>query len=117
MITEQQVTGAVARDLREKAGLPQRSFWEPLGVHQSRGCQYESGASSIPKPVRILLVARYVTGLHIDASTPDGVAKISRLSSIQANHAEAKASAKAMRSTFHQAAQRLQSIADALQSI
>ena len=108
-LTEPEITGAVARELREKAGLPQTTFWKPLGVHQSSGCKYESGVSLIPKPVRILLVARYVAGLTIDAGTEDGVAELCRLVSSQSKQADAKAIARA--------AQRLQAAADALQTI
>ena len=116
-LTESDIIGAVARELREKSGLPQTAFWKPLGVHQSSGCQYESGVTPIPKPVRILLVARYVAGLTIDAGTADGVAELCRLVSSQSKQADAKAIAKSMRDTIARAAQRLQAAADALQTI
>ena len=116
-LTEPDITGAVARELREKTGLSQRAFWEPLGVHQSSGCQYESSASAIPKPVRILLVARYVAGLDIDASTHQGVASLTNLAPIQSNPADVKALARTMCTTLTTAAQGLQAAADALQTI
>ena len=40
--------------IRQKRGMNQSQFWQPLGVTQSGGSRYESGRN-IPKPVRLLL--------------------------------------------------------------
>lgn len=44
--------------LRKRLGLNQQQFWNPVGVTQSGGSRYESGRV-IPKPVKMLLDARY----------------------------------------------------------
>ena len=47
-----------ARVMREKAGVNQSGFWNPVGVTQSGGSRYESGRT-ISTPVRLLLALRY----------------------------------------------------------
>ncbi len=115
-LTEKDITGVVARTLREKAGLTQTAFWEPLGVKQSVGCRYESDIA-IPQAVRILLVAHYVSGVKIDAATHDGVAELAQLGAIQSNLKEAKTLANAVRSDIAKASKKLQDAHDALQSL
>lgn len=61
---DEEITGAVAKQIREAAGLSQEKFWQPLGVHQSSGCHYEADDKPVPKPVRILLYLRYVRGIE-----------------------------------------------------
>ena len=53
-IKPENITGAVALEIRKAKGLNQAEFWGPIGVTQSGGSRYESGRS-IPKPVRLLL--------------------------------------------------------------
>lgn len=115
-LTEPEITGAIARKLREDAGMTQAAFWRPLGVQQSVACRYEQGAD-MPKAVRILLVARYIGGMRIDAETTEGVAEIQRLAAIQSKHAEAKRAAHAARTSITSAAKHLQQAADALQTV
>jgi predicted transcriptional regulator len=115
-LTEKDITAEVARKLRENAGLTQRAFWEPLGVQQSVGCRYEKDIE-IPKSVRILLVARYVSGMTIDAATHDGVAELTKLGAIQSNIKEAKSIASAVRGDLVKASKKLQDAHDALASI
>lgn len=88
--SEKQITGSAARHLRDRVGLTQKDFWEPLGVTQSAGCRYEAG-KFIPKPIRILVFVNYVAGLRIDASTSEGVAGLGRLARLQASDAAADA--------------------------
>jgi transcriptional regulator with XRE-family HTH domain len=88
--TESDVTGAVARRLREQADLSQKAFWGPIGITQSAGCRYENG-QRLPRPIRILVFANYVAGLRIDASTPDGASRLSRLGLLQASEAATEA--------------------------
>ena len=52
------ITGEQARVMREKAGVNQSGFWNPVGVTQSGGSRYESGRT-ISTPVRLLLALRY----------------------------------------------------------
>jgi len=88
--TEADITGAVAKRLREQAGLTQNRFWEPLGITQSGGCRYEAG-QPIPKPIRILVFANYVAALRIDPSTPEGAAALMRLARLQASEVAGEA--------------------------
>ncbi len=115
-LTQKDITGAVARELREKTGLSQSAFWKPLGVKQSVGCRYEA-ANTIPQAVRILLVAHYVSGVKIDATTPDGVAELAQLGAIQSNLKEAKSLASSVRSDIAKASKKLQDAHDALQTL
>lgn len=116
MITESEITGALARKLREERGLTQAEFWRPLGVKQSVGCRYESDIP-IPQAVRILLVAHYVGGVKIDAATPEGVAELARLGSIQSKQTQAKAIAGNARTDIAKAIKNLEVARDALQSL
>ena len=52
------ITGEQARVMREKAGVNQSGFWNPVGVTQSGGSRYESGRT-LSTPVRLLLALRY----------------------------------------------------------
>lgn len=116
MITESEITGALARKLREERGLSQSEFWRPLGVQQSVGCRYESDIP-IPQAVRILLVANYVSGIKINAATPEGVAELARLGAIQSKQTKAKAVAGAVRTDLSKAIKNLEVARDALQSL
>jgi len=115
-LTEKDITGAVARKLRETAGLTQTAFWEPIGVKQSVGCRYESDIP-IPQAVRILLVAHYVSGIKIDAKTQEGVEELARLGAIQSKHNQAKVIAGTVSTDLAKAMKSLQVARDALQSI
>lgn len=81
--TEQDVTGAAARSMRESCGLSQKAFWSAVGLTQSGGCRYERG-NRLPKPIRILLFITYVARLKIDASSPAGADELCKLASMQA---------------------------------
>lgn len=115
-LTQKDITGAVARELREQSGLSQAAFWKPLGVKQSVGCRYEA-ANTIPQAVRILLVAHYVSGVKIDAATHEGVAELSRLGAIQSKQAHAKALTSGVRTDLARAIKSLKNAHDALDSI
>lgn len=92
--SEADITGEVARNLRVSLGLPQHKFWKAVGVSQSAGCRFENGrGEEIVPPVRILLFARYVAGLPIDASTPDGVKHLKRLAQVATRRSEKKSKA------------------------
>lgn len=56
----QEVTGNTARELRITAKLRQKEFWASLGVGQSTGSQYESGAREMPGPLQKLIKATYM---------------------------------------------------------
>ena len=116
MLTEQDVTGPIARKLRESAGLTQTAFWGALGVTQSVGCRYEMDVH-IPRAVRILLVATYIGGVTIDTGTAEGVAELARLGAIQSGHAKAKSVARDVGADLARAAKSLKAAQDALQSI
>lgn len=80
--TEQQITGAIAKEIRGE--MSQRAFWESVGVTQSGGCRYEGG-SPIPKRIRTMIFLKYVAGIELDASTPEGAAACIRLGKLQAS--------------------------------
>lgn len=82
--SEKDITGQVAKALREQAGMTQKSFWNSLGLTQSGGSRYEQG-HPLPRPIRILIYTMYVAGLRVDASSKDGVDRLSRLSQLQAS--------------------------------
>ena len=115
-LTEKDITGAVARKMREDAGLTQTAFWKPLGVKQSVGCKYEQDVQ-IPHAVRILIVAHYVSGIKIDAGTQEGVAELARLGAIQSKHNQAKTVSRSVSAELAKAVKNLESARDALQSI
>lgn len=115
-ITEKDITASVAKSLREVAGLTQTAFWEPVGVKQSVGCRYENDIP-IPQPVRILLVAKYVSGLNIKTDTAEGVDELARLAAIQSNQKAAKTAAQSARGTIDAACQQLQRASEKLASL
>lgn len=82
--TEQDITSAAARFLREKAGQSQKAFWAKIGITQSGGCRYESGAN-IPRPVRTLIFLNHVANIEIDASSEIGAQALIRLGKLQAS--------------------------------
>lgn len=92
-LTEKDITGPVARRIREMLELSQAAFWNPIGVHQSTACKYEAQQAKIPRSVRILVVATYVAAMKIDTTTGDGVAALERLGTIQAKDRDMKKSA------------------------
>jgi transcriptional regulator with XRE-family HTH domain len=116
MLTETDVTGTIARRLRESAGLTQTVFWERLGVTQSVGCRYEMDVN-MPRSVRILLVATYISGVTINTGTHDGVAELARLGEIQSGRAKAKSVAKDVGADLARASKSLKDAQDALKSI
>lgn len=115
-LTEKDITAPVAKSLREAAGLTQTAFWEPVGVKQSVGCRYENDIP-IPQPVRILLVANYVGGLSINASTQEGVDELAQLAAVQGNKKLAKTAAQSAMGAIDAACQQLQRASDKLSTI
>ena len=115
-ITQDDITGPMARDLRKQRGMTQKQFWNPVGVQQSVGTRYEQGAP-MPEPVRILLASVYVGGLTIDARTADGMADLARLSSLQSNFKAASALARKATRDLDSAAKDIGEARAALQSI
>lgn len=90
ILTESDITSDVALRLRENAKESQITFWARVGVTQSTGCRYESGAP-IPKPVRMLMYAVYVAGMMIDSTTAESASKVKLLGSLQTSEdAQAK---------------------------
>lgn len=82
--TEQGITGPVAYEIRTKARLTQRQFWGAIGISQARGSRFESETTQrITKSIRMLVFARYVAGLELDASTAESAARLVRLAQVQ----------------------------------
>lgn len=105
-ITEKDVTGPIARQLRESLSLKQPQFWNPVGVQQSVGSRYEREAN-IPHSVRILLVATYVAGLKLDTNTPEAVEALTRLAAVQTSFKSASAHAAAARADLNNASKNI----------
>ena len=80
--TEQDITAAVARQLRQNLGLTQKDFWESVGSSQASGFWYEQGKrKEVPRPIRMLIFLRYVAMLDFDVSNPaeaDAVIRMGR---------------------------------------
>ena len=55
------VTGAQAREMREKLRMNQTEFWGAVFITQSGASRYESGRA-IPKPAQILIALKYGKG-------------------------------------------------------
>lgn len=115
-LTEKDITGPVAREIREKAGLTQSQFWKPIGVQQSVGCRYEKDMP-IPQSVRILIVANYVAGVKIDTATSEGVADLERLGNMQAKDRDLKKSAARAMRALDSAAAEIAGARETIQSI
>lgn len=98
MTTEKDITAEKTRELRTLSGLGQTAFWGAVGVGQSTGCRYESGQTKIPRTVRLLLLATYVS--------PTGTA----LADIKA----VKATARQVRRDLDKAADSLEAAREAL---
>jgi len=116
-ITEKDITGPAAKQLRESLKLSQSAFWNPLGVHQSSACKYEAGQAKIPKAVRILVVATYVAGMQIDATSSDGVDALHRLGNIQSKDRDLKKSAARALRAIDAASAELAGARESIQSI
>lgn len=113
-LTENEITGAVARSIRQELKLSQSAFWKPLGVQQSVGARYEGGYSDIPQAVRILIVANYVANLRLDTSTHDSVKELKALGQVQSSFQRAAEVAERVRGKLDEAAQQ---ISDARKSL
>lgn len=102
-LREQDLNGRTVRALREQLGLTQAAFWSAVGVTQSVGCRYEADMP-IPRAVRILIVANYISGLKIEAHTADGVKELKALGRIQSSFQRASDVADTVRGTLDEAA-------------
>lgn len=63
-----QVTGALAKSLRIKAGLTQKQFWDEFDASKCRASYYENGKQEINKPIRQLIYLKYGCGIPVFAS-------------------------------------------------
>ena len=109
---EKDITSEVVRQIRKDFGLTQSDFWTPIGVAQSTGCQYESGTTQIPTPVRLLLVLKYVHGIDVEAGKEPRFSK-SKLDKVAA----AKKLAARVEADLDRSIQKLQEARSALQTI
>lgn len=90
VLKEKDITADAVKKLRGDIGLTQSEFWGVVGVKQSAGCHYETKGTQIPKSVRMLIVARYVAGVEIDASTTHGVDALISLGLMQKKRTQAR---------------------------
>ncbi|NTE96730.1 hypothetical protein [Agrobacterium tumefaciens] len=63
---ESEITGPVARQLREGVGLTVVKFWGDVCVTANRAWRYENGHSELPQPIRRLIYLHYVVGVPVD---------------------------------------------------
>lgn len=117
MLTENEIDGRQAHALRVKAGLSQSAFWTPLGVHQAVGCRYENGSVKIPRPVRRLMVLRYVAGMEIDVSTPEGVAELESLARVMNSRRAARTETLTAKASVRAAMKNLERASDVLETL
>jgi transcriptional regulator with XRE-family HTH domain len=82
ILTEKDIDGTCARELRKRLGLTQPQFWGAVGLTQSGGCRYEKGGS-IPRPYRILIFLIHVAGLTIDVTSKEGAGSAKALAELQ----------------------------------
>lgn len=115
-LTEKDITGPLVRTIRTGTGLSQKAFWGPLGVKQSVGCKYEAD-TPIPHSVRILIVATYIGGLKIDATSGEAVAGLTKLGSIQSSFQDAAIAAAVAREQLDLAAHNIQQARSTLAGI
>lgn len=101
--TEKEITGEVAKALRERGGLTQKAFWNSIGITQSGGSRYEQ-VKLIPKPVRILIYTMYVAGIRVDASSKagaDGLLKLAQLQASETSESSKEIGAKVLDAMKH----------------
>jgi len=82
IVTDQDITGLVARNLRNELGMAQAAFWGAVGVKQPIASRYEAGLR-IPDPIKSLLFIRYVAGIEYSPSTVPGAEGLRKLASQQ----------------------------------
>lgn len=75
LLTEQDITGAVAKAIRLELGMTQNDFWGPLGRSKKQASNYENEFHDRPLPdiIRMLVFIRYYLGFNFDISSPQGV--------------------------------------------
>ena len=60
------MTGAQAQQMRIKRSLNQTKYWSVVGIGQSGGSRYESGATPVPHSIEMLLTIAYGTESQSD---------------------------------------------------
>ncbi|GJH00258.1 DNA-binding transcriptional regulator [Paraburkholderia terrae] len=88
ILTEKDIDGTCARELRKRLGMTQPDFWGAVGLTQSGGCRYEKGGS-IPRPYRILIFLVHVARLTIDVTSKEGAGATIALAELQKDQAAA----------------------------
>lgn len=71
--TENAITGAVAKALREQVEMQQGDFWRSVASTPSSGTRYEQG-EVIPLAIRRLIFLTYVAHLPATAATEEDAA-------------------------------------------
>ena len=69
--TASDITGAVAREIRQGLKMPQRQFWGGISVSAAAGCAYENGHAPVPGTVQRLLFLHYVLSIPTDMEASD----------------------------------------------
>lgn|SRR5690554_1258148 len=61
----EQITGPLAKGLREKAGMTQRDFWGQFGASKCRASYYENEKWEINPQVKQLVYLKYICGIPV----------------------------------------------------
>lgn len=89
---DEQITGAVARQIRQDLGRSQVVFWGAVGIKRDTGNNYER-RGRLPEPVRRLVFMKYIAGIPVDAA-PDELVRVGRLAMSSRSAIESLAVAK-----------------------
>lgn len=62
---DSEITGHVARKIRQELGLSQAEFWGAIGIRRETGNNYER-RGRLTEPVRLLVFAHYIAGIPVN---------------------------------------------------
>lgn len=80
--TEDDLTPATVRALRQSKRMSQPEFWAPAHASKGIGMRAEAG-EAIGKPYRRLIFLQHVVGLNVDCTAPDNVETLRTLAALQ----------------------------------
>lgn len=69
------LTGAEAREMRQRLGLNQTDFWSKVGANQTSASRYENGRK-LPKAIQMLLTLAYGSQCEADKALAQLRAKV-----------------------------------------
>lgn len=84
--TEDDLTPATVRALRQSLGLSQPEFWAAAHASKGVGMRSEAG-EAVGKPYRRLIFLQHVVGLNVDCTDPENVETLRALAALQGDTA------------------------------